>query len=113
MNSQSAAHIMNDEGSRKWLQSVKRLLTFCQRRYPTDPSRCVNFNALRSEGFGKSDLSSLHQALNRGETTERLALPDAPHHHDRDGSIKPPLTWKAVLNNADRKMKEKQFQKSS
>ena len=98
MNKQSAAHVMNDEGTRKWLQAVKRLLTFCQQRYPTDPSRCVNFN------LGKSDLQSLHRAIDRGETTERLALPAAPHHHDHDGSIRPPLTWKAVLNNADREM---------
>lgn len=106
MNQQSAAHVMNDEGTRKWLQSVKRLLTFAQRRYPTDPSRCINFNAQQSEGFGRSDLLALKRAEERGETKERLALPAAPHHHDKDGSIKPPQTWKAVLNNADRKMKE-------
>jgi len=35
------AHILNDETQRKYLQSVKRLLTVCQRVFPTDPSKCV------------------------------------------------------------------------
>lgn len=26
--------VLNDEATRKWLQSVKRLMTFCQTRYP-------------------------------------------------------------------------------
>ncbi len=30
---------MNDEATRKFIQAIKRLMTFCQRRYPTDPSR--------------------------------------------------------------------------
>lgn len=41
----SVAHIMNNETTRKYLQSVKRLMTFCQRRRPTDPSRSVEFNS--------------------------------------------------------------------
>ena len=49
------AHIMNDETTKKYLQSVKRLITFCQRRYPTDPSRLVEFNSLANG----SDLQSL------------------------------------------------------
>jgi len=36
------AHIMNDETQRKYLQSVKRLLTFAQRALPADPSKCVS-----------------------------------------------------------------------
>ncbi|KAK8630702.1 hypothetical protein V6N13_079483 [Hibiscus sabdariffa] len=39
----SVAHIMNDETTRKYLQSVKRLMTFCRRRYPTVPSKAVEF----------------------------------------------------------------------
>ncbi|GJZ72016.1 putative reverse transcriptase domain-containing protein [Tanacetum coccineum] len=35
----SVAHVMNDETTRKYLQSVKRLMTFCERRYPTMPSK--------------------------------------------------------------------------
>ncbi|KAH3745964.1 pre-mRNA-splicing factor 18 [Pelomyxa schiedti] len=41
--SKSVAHILNDETTRKYLQSIKRLMTFCQQRYPTDPSRCVEY----------------------------------------------------------------------
>ncbi|KAK8635896.1 hypothetical protein V6N13_004609 [Hibiscus sabdariffa] len=51
----SVAHIMNDETTRKYLQSVKRLMTFCQRRYPTVPSKAVEFNSLANG----SDLQSL------------------------------------------------------
>jgi pre-mRNA-splicing factor 18 len=35
------AHILNDEQTRKYIQSVKRMMTYCQKRYPTDPSRMV------------------------------------------------------------------------
>lgn len=35
------AHVMNDETQRKYLQSVKRLMTFAQRALPTDPSKSV------------------------------------------------------------------------
>ncbi|XP_073145359.1 uncharacterized protein [Henckelia pumila] len=51
----SVAHIMNDETTRKYLQSVKRLMTFAQRRYPTMPSKAVEFNSLANG----SDLQSL------------------------------------------------------
>uniref|UniRef100_A0A3Q7I437 Pre-mRNA-splicing factor 18 n=2 Tax=Solanum lycopersicum TaxID=4081 RepID=A0A3Q7I437_SOLLC len=51
----SVAHIMNDETTRKYLQSVKRLMTFCQRRYPAMPSKAVEFNSLANG----SDLQSL------------------------------------------------------
>lgn len=51
----SVAHIMNDETTRKYLQSVKRLMTLCQRRYPAMPSKAVEFNSLANG----SDLQSL------------------------------------------------------
>nr|GEV50837.1 pre-mRNA-splicing factor 18 [Tanacetum cinerariifolium] len=51
----SVAHVMNDETTRKYLQSVKRLMTFCQRRYPTMPSKAVEFNSLANG----SDLQAL------------------------------------------------------
>ncbi|WCJ19023.1 Pre-mRNA-splicing factor 18 [Euphorbia peplus] len=43
-NTNSVAHIMNDETTLKYLHSVKRLMTFCQLRYPTMPSKSVDFN---------------------------------------------------------------------
>ena len=72
----SVAHIMNDETTRKYLQSVKRLVTFCQRRYPTDPSKSVEFNSLASG----SDLQSLlaeERAANNVLSEERLHLVSA------------------------------------
>lgn len=35
------AHVMNDEAARKYVTSIKRLMTFCQTQYPTDPSKMV------------------------------------------------------------------------
>ena len=38
------AHVMNDETQRKYLQSVKRLMSFAQRKLPADPSKMVLTN---------------------------------------------------------------------
>lgn len=32
--SSSVAHVLNDEQARKWIQSIKRIMTFCQSKYP-------------------------------------------------------------------------------
>ncbi|XP_013604417.1 PREDICTED: pre-mRNA-splicing factor 18-like [Brassica oleracea var. oleracea] len=76
IHTNSVAHIMNDETTRKYLQSVKRLMTFCQRRYPTMPSKAVEFNSLANG----SDLQSLlaeerYFGGDRGQVSEeRLRL---------------------------------------
>ncbi|XP_031272226.1 pre-mRNA-splicing factor 18 [Pistacia vera] len=71
----SVAHIMNDETTRKYLQSVKRLMTFCQRRYPAMPSKAVEFNSLANG----SDLQSLlaEEGVQQ-PSEERLRLMPAP-----------------------------------
>ncbi|XP_065178270.1 pre-mRNA-splicing factor 18-like [Sycon ciliatum] len=38
---QHVAHVLNDETQRKYIQALKRLMTFCQRVFPADPSKCV------------------------------------------------------------------------
>ncbi|KAI3787759.1 hypothetical protein L2E82_00156 [Cichorium intybus] len=78
----SVAHVMNDETTRKYLQSVKRLMTFCQRRYPTMPSKAVEFNSLANG----SDLQALlaEEERNAGgnqqqqHAEDRLLLMPAP-----------------------------------
>ncbi|KAG6416235.1 hypothetical protein SASPL_123661 [Salvia splendens] len=73
----SVAHIMNDETTRKYLQSIKRLMTFAQRRYPTMPSKAVEFNSLANG----SDLQSLlaEEMSSEGkQAEERLLLTAAP-----------------------------------
>ncbi|XP_068652500.1 uncharacterized protein [Aristolochia californica] len=67
----SVAHIMNDETTRKYLQSVKRLVTFCQRKYPAMPSRAVEFNSLANG----SDLESL-LAEERVDSGDGIQAPD-------------------------------------
>jgi len=54
-NKEWKAHIMSDETSRKYLVSLKRLITFAQRKFPTDPSKCIEFNSLANG----SDLKAL------------------------------------------------------
>ena len=42
INTGSVAHALNDEVTRKWIQSIKRLMTFCQKVYPpSDPSKAM------------------------------------------------------------------------
>ncbi|XP_045535483.1 pre-mRNA-splicing factor 18 [Papilio machaon] len=45
--SKNVAHVMNDETQRKYIQALKRLMTKCQEYFPTDPSRCVEYNTIR------------------------------------------------------------------
>ncbi|KAM3926478.1 pre-mRNA-splicing factor 18 isoform 2-T2 [Leptodactylus fuscus] len=44
--SKHVAHVLNDETQRKYIQGLKRLMTVCQKHFPTDPSKCVEYNAL-------------------------------------------------------------------
>lgn len=43
INDKNVAHVLNDETQRKYIQALKRLMTHCQRFFPTDPSRSVEF----------------------------------------------------------------------
>jgi pre-mRNA-splicing factor 18 len=52
----SVAHIMNDETTRKYLQSIKRLMTLCQQWYPSMPLKSVEINSL-------ANMSDLHSLL--------------------------------------------------
>ncbi|XP_047088364.1 pre-mRNA-splicing factor 18-like [Lolium rigidum] len=70
IHTNSVAHVMNDETTRKYLQSVKRLMTFCQRKYPTDPSRSVEFNSLANG----SDLQALMAEKSANGSDETLRL---------------------------------------
>lgn len=40
------AHVLNDETQRKYIQGLKRLMTYCQKRFPADPSKCVEYNGV-------------------------------------------------------------------
>merc|ERR1711879_857482 len=43
IKAKNVAHVFNDETQRRYIQSAKRLMTFAQRTWPTDPSKCVEF----------------------------------------------------------------------
>ncbi|XP_010038093.2 pre-mRNA-splicing factor 18 [Eucalyptus grandis] len=74
----SVAHIMNDETTRKYLQSVKRLMTFCQRRYPTMPSKAVEFNSLANGSDLQSLLAEERIPAGNQAAEEKLRLMPAP-----------------------------------
>uniref|UniRef100_N1R211 Pre-mRNA-splicing factor 18 n=1 Tax=Aegilops tauschii TaxID=37682 RepID=N1R211_AEGTA len=69
----SVAHIMNDETTRKYLQSIKRLMTLCQRRYPALPSKSVEFNSL-ANGSDLQALLSEEKNPTKGPSEDRLRL---------------------------------------
>ncbi|KAL9662893.1 hypothetical protein QQ045_027728 [Rhodiola kirilowii] len=74
----SVAHIMNDETTRKYLQSIKRLMTFCQRRYPTMPSKAVEFNSLANGSDLQSLLAQEHGTSSSQYSDELLRLMPVP-----------------------------------
>ena len=40
----SLADVLNDEKTRKWIQSLKRIMTYCQNKYlPDDLSKMVGY----------------------------------------------------------------------
>eukprot|EP01135_Chromosphaera_perkinsii_P002318 Nk52_evm104s221 gene=Nk52_evmTU104s221 len=41
--SNKVGHVLNDEVQRKYIQGLKRLMTFAQRNFTTLPSKCVEF----------------------------------------------------------------------
>eukprot|EP00794_Sanderia_malayensis_P015079 gene15079-16635_t len=44
--SQHVAHVLNDETQRKYIQGLKRLMTYAQKKYPADPSKSVEYNGV-------------------------------------------------------------------
>ncbi|XP_058073723.1 uncharacterized protein LOC131222602 [Magnolia sinica] len=77
----SVAHIMNDETTRKYLQSVKRLMTLCQRRYPAMPSKAVEFNSLANGSDLQSLLSEEKGVGGNQASEERLRLMPMPNEN--------------------------------
>ncbi|XP_020909429.1 pre-mRNA-splicing factor 18 isoform X2 [Exaiptasia diaphana] len=43
---QNVAHVLNDETQRKYIQGLKRLMTFCQKKFPADPSKSVEYHGV-------------------------------------------------------------------
>ncbi|KAA6402131.1 MAG: putative Pre-mRNA-splicing factor 18 [Streblomastix strix] len=43
INTEQVAHILNDEAQRKYIQSVKRIMSFVSEKFPNDPSKSVGW----------------------------------------------------------------------
>jgi len=40
------AHVLNDETQRKYIQGLKRIMTYCQKKFPADPSKSVEYKGV-------------------------------------------------------------------
>jgi hypothetical protein len=72
---------MHDEETRKYLQSVKRLMTFAQRRWPSTPSMSLDFNSGHN-GWDKASLMALEgtvDASGKKGTDGLLGFPKSGH----------------------------------
>jgi pre-mRNA-splicing factor 18 len=99
----SQAHAMHDEETRKFLQSVKRLMTYAQRAYPTTPSLSLDFNS----GINGSDKTELLKAEARlgaiDKAVPALMLGDGKDSGNSDGwrsQDSDTRTWKSMLTHA-------------
>ena len=103
IGAQSQAHAMHDEETRKYLQSVKRLITFAQRSYPTVPSLSLDFNS-GYNGWDKESLTREDAKLDiRKQVPALLALPTTSDGKLADGwkaQESDTRTWKSLLTHA-------------
>lgn len=67
IESNKVAHILNDENQRKYIHAMKRLMTYCQERFPSEPSRSFEFNAM--EGTTIYPVSESSALISRAKST--------------------------------------------
>ena len=98
ISAQTQAHAMHDEETRKYLQSIKRLITFAQRAYPTTPSLSLDFNS-GYNGWDKDSLIEADAKLDiKAQVPALLALPaNGDGWKAQDGDTR---TWKSLLTHA-------------
>ena len=46
IESSKQAHVLNDETTRKFIHAMKRLMTYCQHVFISDPSKSTEYNAM-------------------------------------------------------------------
>lgn len=101
IGAQSQAHAMHDEETRKYLQSIKRLMTYAQRAYPTTPSLSIDFNS-GVNGSDKAELLKAEARLPIDRQVPALMLGDIDRHQ-ADGwraQDSDTRTWKSMLTHA-------------
>ena len=101
IGAQSQAHAMHDEETRKYFQSIKRLMTYAQRAYPTTPSLSLNFNS-GVNGSDKAELLKAEARLSIDKQVPALMLGDGKEHQSdgwraQDSDTR---TWKSMLTHA-------------
>merc|ERR1712151_1197787 len=99
-NKSAAAHIMGDEATRKYLHSLKRLLTTVQRLYPTNPSQSIEFYGETNIFKGKYGLGSNKLALIDAEQKGDIVMSSLTRSllkYNLDGSIRVPDRLSQIL----------------
>ena len=109
ISANGTAHVLHDEQTRKYLQSVKRLITFAQRKHPSTPSLSIEFNS----GVNGSDKAALLAQTAHLEATGapplllEAAVPasyaTAPDGSKQDGwraNDADIRTWKSIMRRA-------------
>lgn len=105
----STAHVMHDEQTRKYLQAVKRLITFAQRRYPSTPSLSLEYDANEAkaalmlsgpQGAGEGGAAAQAQPVLLLEASAHGAGPDGGVHDGWRANDADTRTWKSIMRRA-------------
>lgn len=109
ISASSTAHVMHDEQTRKYLQAVKRLITFAQRKYPSTPSLSLEFDS-GINGSDKQSLLAAEAAEAAGTAKKAVLMIEAPGSRPahaggalqdgwraNDDDIR---TWKSIMRRA-------------
>lgn len=75
------AHVLNDETQRKYIQALKRLMTFCQNRFPSDPSKSLEFKVGKPRSTGRLFGGPCLHAVPHAHSTPGSASPSSSKHH--------------------------------
>lgn len=102
--SQAQAHVLHDERTRKYLQAVKRLISYAQRAYASMPSQSFEFNAGHNGWDKNSLLAEEKESLGRSIAEVRANVERHDSYGNRidgskasDGDTK---NWKRMLAEA-------------
>ncbi|EGD75076.1 hypothetical protein PTSG_06732 [Salpingoeca rosetta] len=78
ISAHNIAHVLNDEMQRKYIQGLKRLMTFAQKRYPNVPSKCLEFQGMEDTLYPVSNDLKMREV-----EEEQTAWLEAGHGADR------------------------------
>eukprot|EP00055_Hartaetosiga_balthica_P010625 m.45915 g.45915 ORF g.45915 m.45915 type:complete len:365 (+) comp7243_c0_seq1:201-1295(+) len=75
IHARNIAHVLNDEQQRKYIQGVKRLMTFCQKRFPNVPSKCLEFGGVQGGLYPVESELNLEKVQREQEAWKKVKTP--------------------------------------